>query len=271
MSDTVQSIEDLIERLVAFDGSVKKLKTASVSGSVLRQEAKDIHKDWLPVCGLLEEEQILDAVAIEQTTSHLDRLRKLADGKNPKSHYKPLLKSTISHVEDHVLHPLIKRSGLKTVGSSIRAVIAPITDAVLLTYLDESVRCAEQNCVRASIVLAWCAVASKVQTKLLTLGLPALDAAFDKMRLDAGMVFRTFTKTVKLTTPGDIQEVADAHLILLCRSLGWFDDSEYKQLKGALDLRNSCGHPTNYQPDSVKLQAYYSDITQLVLLNPKFA
>lgn len=91
------------------------------------------------------------------------------------------------------------------------------------------------------------------------------------MRLDTGMLFRTFTKAVKLTTPGDIQEVADAHLILLCRSLGWFDDSEYKQLKGALDLRNSCGHPTNYQPDSVKLQAYYSDITQLVLLNPKFA
>jgi hypothetical protein len=42
-------------------------------------------------------------------------------------------------------------------------------------------------------------------------------------------------------------------------------------LKGALDLRNGCGHPTGYQPDPVKLQAYYADITQLVLLNPKFA
>jgi hypothetical protein len=31
------------------------------------------------------------------------------------------------------------------------------------------------------------------------------------------------------------------------------------------------GHPTNYEPDSVKLQAYYSDVTQLVLLNPRFA
>jgi len=31
------------------------------------------------------------------------------------------------------------------------------------------------------------------------------------------------------------------------------------------------GHPTGYQPDPVKLQAYYSDITQLVLLSPTFA
>jgi hypothetical protein len=30
-------------------------------------------------------------------------------------------------------------------------------------------------------------------------------------------------------------------------------------------------HPTGYQPDPVKLQAYYADIAQLVLLSPKFA
>jgi hypothetical protein len=270
MSDTVQNIEDLIERLVNVDGAVRKLKTASVSGTALRKRAKDIHKDWLPVCGILEQEQILDSVAIEQATNHLEKLKKLADGKSPKAQYKALLKTAVSHLESEVLHPLIKRSGLKTVGSSIRAFIAPINDSVLLTYLDESVRCAEQNCVRASIVLAWCAVASKVHTKLLGLGLPDLEVAFDKMKQDTGMMFRTFTKTIKLTTTGDIQEVPDANLILLCRFLMWLDDSEYKQLKGALDLRNSCGHPTNYQPDSVKLQAYYADITQLVLLNPKF-
>lgn len=51
----------------------------------------------------------------------------------------------------------------------------------------------------------------------------------------------------------------------------YLDDTQYKHLKGALDLWNGCGHPTGDQPDPVKLQAYYSDITQLVLLNPKFA
>ena len=44
MSDTVQNIEDLIERLVNVDGAVRKLKTTSVSGTALRKQAKDIHK-----------------------------------------------------------------------------------------------------------------------------------------------------------------------------------------------------------------------------------
>lgn len=64
---------------------------------------------------------------------------------------------------------------------------------------------------------------------------------------------------------------AITHLILLCRFLTYLDDTQYKHLKGALDLRNGCGHPTGYQPDPVKLQAYYADIAQLVLLNSKFA
>jgi hypothetical protein len=58
----------------------------------------------------------------------------------------------------------------------------------------------------------------------------------------------------------DAQEAADAHLILICRFLMYLDDTQYKHLKNALDLRNGCGHPTGYQPDPVKLQGYYSDI-----------
>jgi hypothetical protein len=63
---------------------------------------------------------------------------------------------------------------------------------------------------------------------------------------------------------------SDALAIVYLLFLMYLDDTEYKHLKGALDLRNGCGHPTGYQPDPVRLQAYYADIMQLVLLNPKF-
>jgi hypothetical protein len=98
-----------------------------------------------------------------------------------------------------------------------------------------------------------------------------LTAEFARMKADNGLMFKAFTRNYTFTTDLDVQEAADAHLILMCRFLMYLDDTQYKHLKGALDLRNGCGHPTGYQPDTVKLQAYYSDITQLVLLNPKFA
>lgn len=270
MSDLIQSIEDLIGQLVTFEKSVRNLKTASVSREYHREEAKDFYKTWLPISGRLEQDKIIDHVVIEQGNQNLYRLRKLADTASPKASYKIALKGSLDHLETSILHPLIKRSGFKTVGTAIRALLSGVTDTTLTKYLEEAMVCTEQNCVRAAVVLAWCAAASKIQDKLASLGLPRLESEFDKMRLETGLLFRPFTKVYKFSSNPDIQEVPDAHLVLLCRFLGWMDDGQYKQLKGCIYLRNACGHPGGYQPDPVKLQGYFSDLVQLVFSNPTF-
>lgn len=268
--DVAQELEDILEELAQAQKAINKLKTASVSGAELRKQIKGIYKRWLPVLGVLEKEVSVDAVRLQGVASSWKRLAKLADGANPKAQFKALLKSIISTTEEE-LHSLIKQSAIQTIGDTLRKVVQPVSDPNLLKYLDESIRCAEANCVRGAVVLAWCAVAYRVQRKLVSLGLTALSAEFAKMKADKGLMFRTFTKDYTFSTDLDVQEAADAHLILLCRFLTWLDDTQYKHLKGALDLRNGCGHPSGYEPDPVKLHAYYVDITQLVLLNSKFA
>lgn len=271
MMDVAQALKDLLEELVKVQKSVNKLKTKSVSGGPLRKQIKEIYKQWLPVCGVLENGDLVNASELDAVSEAWKRLVKLSDGLNPKSQYKPVIKSIITTTEDSLLHSFIKGSAIQTIGGTLRKLVQPISEPELLKYLDESIRCAETNCVRASVVLAWCAVAFKVHEKLVSLGLPQLESELDKMRQDQGMMFKHFTKPYKISTKPDVQEIPDAHLILLCRFLTYLDDTQYKHLKAALDLRNGCGHPTGYQPDPVKLQAYYADITQLVLLNPKFA
>jgi hypothetical protein len=270
MMDVAQELEDLLEELVKVQKTVNKLTTKSVSGLPLRKRIKGIYKQWLPVLGVLENGTLVDASELDTVSEAWKRLSKLSDGVNQKSQFKPVIKSIIASTEHSLLHSFIKGSAIQTIGSALRRLVQPISDPELLKYLDESIRCAETNCVRASVVLAWCAVAFRVHEKLAALGMPRLQTELDNMRLDQGMMFKQFTRTYKVSTKPDIQEIPDAHLILLCRFLTYLDDTQYKHLRGALDLRNGCGHPTGYQPDPVKLQAYYADITQLVLLNPKF-
>jgi hypothetical protein len=269
--DVAQALEDVLEELVSIQKAVNKLTTASVSGARLRKRVKDTHKAWLPVSGVLEAGSLVDAGQLQDVSNAWASLVKLTNSASPRSQYKPLLKIIIAKTESELLHKFIKGSAIQTIGDTLRRLVQPISDPDLLKYLDESIRCAETNCIRASVVLAWCAVAFKVHQKLVSLTMPVLTAEFGKMKADKGLMFRTFTKDYTFTTDLDVQEAADAHLILMCRFLTYLDDTQYKHLKGALDLRNGCGHPTGYQPDPVKLQAYYSDITQLVLLNPKFA
>jgi len=267
--DVAQALEDLLEELSAIQKDVNKLKTASVSGQALRKRVKDAHRSWLPIAGVLESGTIVDASALQEVTGAWSGLVKLTNNASPKQQYRTLLKAIGAKTETELLHPFIKGSAIQTIGDTLRKLVQPIADPDLLRYLDESIRCAESSCIRASVVLAWCAVAHVVHKKLSSLGVVALNAEFGKMKAEKGLMFRTFTKDYVFSSALDVQEAADAHLILLCRFLTYLDDTEYKHLKGALDLRNGCGHPTGYQPDPVKLQAYYSDITQLVLLNPR--
>lgn len=269
--DLAQTLEDLLEDLRAIQKDINKLKTASVSGQALRNRVKDANKRWLPVEGLLGKETSVSSSALQEVSESWAALAKLANNPSPKKQYKSCLKTIVSKSETELLHKYIKASAISGIGDPLRKLVQPISDPKLLQYLDESIRCAETNCIRASAVLAWCAVAHKVHAKLGSLGIPQLNAEFQKMKTDKGLLFKTFSKDYVFTTTNDIPEAADAHLILMCRFLTYLDDTQYKRLKSALDLRNGCGHPTGYQPDSVNLQAFYSDITQLVLLNPTFA
>ena len=268
--DIAQALEDVLEEVVSIQKDVSKLKTASVSGQALRKRVKDAHKTWLPIAGVLEEGNIVDTAPLQEVSAAWTALAKLTNKPSPKKQYKALLKIIGTQTEADLLHTFIKGSAVQTIGDTLRRLVQPIADPSLLKYLDESIRCAETNCFRGSVVLAWCAVAHMVHKKLTSLGIATLNAEFAKMKADKGLMFRTFTKDYVFSTDPDVQEAADAHLILLCRFLTYLDDTQYKHLKGALDLRNGCGHPTGYQPDPVKLQAYYADIAQLVLLNPKF-
>lgn len=268
--DVAQALEDILEGLASIQKDVNKLKTVSVSGLPLRKRVKEMHKSWLPVAGVLETDKTFDTAQLQEVSGAWTALMKLANSASPKKQYKVLLKVLITKTESELLHRFIKASAVQTIGDTLRKLVQPVSDPELLKYLDESIRCAETSCIRASVVLAWCAVAYMVHKKLSSLGIATLNAEFARMKTDKGVMFRAFTRDYVFSTDPDVQEAADAHLILLCRFLTYLDDTQYKHLKGALDLRNGCGHPTGYQPDPVKLQSYYADITQLVLLNPKF-
>jgi hypothetical protein len=269
--DVAQALEDILEELVSIQRDVTKLRTVSVSGQALRKRVKDAHKKWLPIAGVLEAGDLVDTAQLQEVSDGWSTMVKLTNNASPRTQYKSLLKLIIVNTETELLYRFIKGSAIQTVGDSLRKLVQPISEPRLLKYLDESIRCAEINCVRASVVLAWCSVAHVIHKKLSSLGTATLNSEFARMKADKGLMFRTFTKDYVFSTELDIQEAADAHLILLCRFLTYLDDTQYKHLKGALDLRNGCGHPTGYQPDPVKLQAYYADVAQLVLLNPTFA
>src|SRR5580693_5898308 len=141
MIDVAQTLEDLLESMVQIQRAIKRLKTKSVSGGPLRKQIKEIYKQWLPVCGLLEKDELVDPSELHAVSEAWKRLVKLSNGTNLKSQYKPVIKSIITLTEDSLLHSFIKRSAIESIGGTLRKLVQPISDPELLKYLDESIQC----------------------------------------------------------------------------------------------------------------------------------
>src|SRR4051794_20420797 len=73
--------------------------TRSRSGAPLRKRVKETHKAWLPVSGVLEAGNLVDAGQLQDVANAWTSLVKLTNIPSQKSHYKPLLKIIIAKTE----------------------------------------------------------------------------------------------------------------------------------------------------------------------------
>jgi hypothetical protein len=106
--DVAQALEDILEALVSIQKDVSKLKTTSVSGSALRKRVKDTHKKWLPVAGVLETINAVEAGHVQEVSDAWTTLVRLTTNARPKKHYKAQLKTIIAKTEGELLHRFIK-------------------------------------------------------------------------------------------------------------------------------------------------------------------
>ena len=97
--------------------------------------------------------------------------------------------------------------------------------------------------MRAAVVFTWAGAMRTLHEAALKRGEHALNTALKKQYQSA--------RTVKAI--GDFGWIRDRTFLDACPDLAILDKGQKQTLIGWLDLRNSCGHPTNYQPGVKKV------------------
>lgn len=112
--------------------------------------------------------------------------------------------------------------------------------------LRQSLRCVESSLFRAAHVLSWAALMDYIEEKLGADGFVSLNAkrpAWNIKSLD------------------DLRDVgSDFQIIEALRAVSLCSKVEDKALKGLLNKRNECAHPTDYFPDLNQTLGYLSEI-----------
>jgi hypothetical protein len=138
--------------------------------------------------------------------------------------------------------------------ASLSTLASKIKDQDVRGYIEEALLCLRANALRAAIVFLWVGAIRTIQQKMLRGGAAALNSALQ----------RHDPKSRNVAKIEDFAYVKDKIALLAAQDMAIIDKSEKGVLEQALDLRNSCGHPTKYRPGVKKASSLVEDIVGIV-------
>lgn len=121
-------------------------------------------------------------------------------------------------------------------------------------FLFEAIKCLGVEALRASVVFVWSGTIRVLQEEMMTYPLIDVNRSLQKYN----------PKTREIKVIDDFAFTNDANTLLAARDLGLVDKGQHIILGHSLDLRNQCGHPSNYVPTLNKVKVFIEEMVQLV-------
>lgn len=269
---TLAALQAFQEQLKKLRSSVRSLKTAQVSRKEIRDSAEIVASFWVEnLRSPLEYRFKLPSDVVEEFSFNIKRLFVLSRPNNQKSSYLEVIDALLDSFDDKLVLPVQTFAALPASLSSLENILATVPSGAASEYITESLRCAASANYRAAIVLAWCGVIDKLQTKVISLGYPAFNAASAQMKMATAGKFKHFNKLFSISTLSGLQEIFDNDLISVLEHMQVFDGNQADRLRTCFGYRNQSAHPGNAPIGEPHLIVFYADIVSIVLSSPAFA
>jgi hypothetical protein len=129
-----------------------------------------------------------------------------------------------------------------------------ISDSLAREFVEEAIVCLQVGAMKAAVVFAWTGAIRTLHDRASALGWATVTSNVQKH--DA--------RAKPLAKIEDFAQVKDRTFLLAARDLALLDKGEWTVMQQALDLRNQCGHPSNYRPGHKKVSAFIEDLIGIV-------
>lgn len=173
-----------------------------------------------------------------------------------------------------VYSELIHNIEISSFSSSSALSIAPYVEGLATDegeYLAEAQRCLDVNALRGCIVLGWCATIARVQAKLAEIGYDKFSQATASMTAKTTGRFKFYKKKYDVESLSELQRIFDTDLLWVLEFLELIDGNQHERLRYCFEFRNNSAHPGLAPIKGANLYSFYSDISEIILKNPKFA
>lgn len=271
--------EEFLAQLISFKVSLQSLKkdlnglkTKSVAKKAIRQAADNVASMWVEkIRSQLEHKFKIERGTVEHTAEQVKRLHVLSRPNNLKSSYLKCVNNILKQFDDKFILP-IKQTVPDTKNLlDLQNLIPGLTNADESAYLKEAIECAQSGHYRAAVVMGWCAGIDRLQKKIMLLGLNKFNATSKSLKNQTTGKFKRWNKEFNIASQAELQTIFDTDLIVILEGMELIDGNESERLETCFQYRNHSAHPGQAPIESAHVVAFFTDITKILLTNPKFA
>src|SRR5687768_124916 len=162
--EILQDLEDLLKNLKEINTDLKKLDTTFIGQVDFKKRAKDAAKQWFNNLKVPLIQLNIDESKIESYSRCFTKLIKLSSGYSRLASYKSTLFEILKEYNDDLIIPiqtLVPASGKGNTNTKV--ILSKIKNPDENEYIKEALNCLEQNFLKASIVLGWCAAINRIR------------------------------------------------------------------------------------------------------------
>jgi hypothetical protein len=269
----------ILNELSKFETELRRLRKTvgaltgdRVGQKDIRAKAESLASDWVEkLRSPLEHKFKLESEVIQNTSASMKHLHVLSRPNNRKTSYMETLDAILDGFKDKFVLPIQQTSTDVESVFDLQKLVKGLTNADESEYLKEAIDCANSSYKRASVVIGWCAVIDRIQKKLLAEGLSRFNATSVQLKQQPKGRFKWFNKQFNVSTLNELQEIFDTDLITICEGMGLLDSNQADRLKTVdFQYRNHSAHPGQAPIGDPHIVAFFTDINEIVLTNPKF-
>lgn len=269
-TELLTKLEQHVAALSDFQRQIKALKQAQVWKGEFRSAGAVLARRWFDdILPALERAQIAGST-ITDFSDRFSELLRITRAASAKNTYLRVISELLSSYKREIIHEIEIRSFGNESALSIAPYVAglPPDEGA---YLDEAQRCLSVDAIRACIVLGWCATVSRMHDKIEAIGFAKFNKASEEMAAKQFGRFKPFNKKFRVESTSELRRtVFDTDLLWVLEFLSLIDSNQHERLRHCFEMRNNSAHPGLAPITGENLYSFYSDITKIVLKNPKF-
>jgi hypothetical protein len=206
---------------------------------------------------------------LDENSRRFESLLKLCKVKPRKNVLSTAIGACLAPYKAEIIHNL-EINAFSNTGLSIASFIDGLTSDEG-EYLDEAQRCLSVDALRACIVLGWCATIARIQAKIGEIGYEKFSTATAEMFGKSTGRFKWFKKKHEVESFSELQRIFDTDILWVLEYMELIDGNQHERLRHCFEFRNNSAHPGLAPIKPANLYSFYSDISEIVLKNEKFA